>query len=237
MRFSASSALSNATLLLIACALWTFILQSLLGISATNIFKAILLYISPIFTVVAYVMVFNALKKEQQATTLDKSASPDKFLRILSFLVIAELAVTFLVFMFYTVLSFRLKSVISSSTDDITYYNATKLLTRMKVIANGIDKVFSVTNISAIFIGKIYISEQSDLRLHNFSFVAVLTTLISFLLILINYILQFIGKSNTIYSAFANLTIYAVYFTHYITFEARKEKYRKILLSEEEENG
>lgn len=228
-RFFASAKLSNATLLLIACALWTFITQNLLHITATNALKSLALYVSPVCTVIAYIMVFNALKKEQQADAFDKDAKPDKFLSVLSTLVIAFLAVAFLVFMFYTVLSFRLKAVIAASGNDaVAYFNATKLLTRVQVLANGIDKVFSVTNVAAVFIGRIYVREQNDVRLHNFSFAAVLVTLISFLLILVNYALQFIGKSNGAYSACANLTIYAVYFVQYLTFEARKEKYRRL---------
>lgn len=230
VQFSATSSMSNAILLLVASTLLSFIVTNLLKLTSSNTFNTIILAITPIANIAAFIIFHSALKKEQAAFMLKKDEEPDVFLEILKRLIVICLIATFVLFFIYIIMDYRVKLLIKAAGDDeIAFYNATKLSTQLKVIINSLNKVFSLTNISCLFIGGIYVREEGNKRLHNFAFAAVIITLISFLMVIINYILQYIGKTNVIYSTISNLTIYAVYFSQYLTFEARKEKLKAIL--------
>ena len=228
LQYFSSQGLSNSLLLLLACTLWSYIMK-LLGVQSGSIITTLLLYVSPIGSLFVYVICSKAFKKEQQALTLTKDSKPDKLVYLLSKLAILELFITLASLIVYVIISTRLNAVISASaSDEIAYYNATKMAVRIKVVTNAIDKIFSVSTLIFIFIIKLYIDEQDNIRLHNFAFASVVITLVVFLLLMINYILQYIGKSNTVFSTLTNLLPFVMYISQYLTIEARREKCRQI---------
>lgn len=245
LRFSASSLMSNAILVWLASALLTFILQGIIGLSGSNVglFGNILLIISPAANFIATLMVYSSLKREQQANTIHNSQSNDKFIDVLSRLVICFLIATILISVFYLLLNAYLGTADKYELSDADRLGLAKTYIQLKLLSNLCAKFFAIPNIIALFAIKFYISDSEDADIKKFALAAILITFGSLLLIVINYVaalistkdiavLQNTNITQSIFGKIANLTGYAPYISQYLLFEARKNKLSKLLSAE-----
>lgn len=214
LKYAASCAFSNASMAWILNYIWSLLINTIL--KAQGITGLILTVVGYIIMLYAAIKTYSGFESELQADAI-ANKTPDRSLPILKKLVLTAMTGRIILTLIAIFFSIKL-SVISVSP----------AYRQIDAIINIIAAVFTTVNILGYFSMKIYISDGKSPKIRAFSLASMLLIVIHFLTAEIKYILILSSPQNqhSVISVIVSFSAIASYFTMYLMFEARKEKYK-----------
>lgn len=214
LKFSASGSLSNASFVLILNLIWQYAMAFLKPTGGLSVFLTLIGFG---LLLAAAILVYNAMDTEIQADAIENE-TPDKHLVIFKKLVIACIAIRAILSVLAVVFAFLFQSVKNSL-----------LYEQIDAIINIIGNIFTSSNILGLFTYRLFIQEGDDKKLRTYTLISLLLFLARFLLIEIRYILQLTSRTVNFISLFATIISILSYFAFYLSFDARKNIFKKKL--------
>ena len=239
LRWSANSTLCNVTLVWIASALLTFILRDMLRLDASGgTLSRILLFVSPVASLIASFMIIGALRREKQAGAVRAEATGEKkrsgFFTAMTVVTVACVVLTFIVYVLYLYFVGIYLDPGSPSLNAEQSAGVARLRVQMSAFLNILAVLVSVSNVAGILALKEYISGEKKTPVSNAALCAAAAALCGIVISVAYYLTLYNGGTpGAVFNIIEKLFGFAVYFLEYLFFRARKEKYRR--LTEEKE--
>ncbi len=236
LRFAASGAFSNASMAWILYYIWSLLVGSIL--KAQGITGYVLTVVGYVIMFYAAIRTFTGLEAEIQADSI-RNETPDRSLPVMKKLVIVSIVVSVICRILLILLSILRDNTILSLEEQVrpaseeayqvAFAAAMLKFSRYNAMVNIPGAIFTTVNLLAVFSYKIFVADGKSPSIRRFSIASLVLCIVHLLTAEIKYLLTLLRPSSSfsVLSFIVSATAVVSYFTLYLMFEARKNKYGK----------